>query len=330
MSAQQGLRLRPKNKSSILSSEDLIRMRSFGERGRQSQDRGTYCARTGPLPLLPSGPGGVHRIATRRTRRLTVHHIKEFRNRKFEGKETRRNWTGLSVEMGYGGIMRWRGISTESRSESFLPLAVQLKRIRDNSERYVPAETLAIHERAIAELRQRNAAQAALGVGDRVRDFILPDHNGMQVRSADLLAKGKLIVAFFRGRWCPYCVTQLEALQFIARDLEAKGASLVAISPQTVHHNSLTADQHEISFPLLSDRGNSIADAFGTKHTVPQEQLELYRKVFVNLSHLNDAAPDTLPLPSTFLIARDGVIQWASVVEDYRVRPEPAELLSRA
>ena len=224
--------------------------------------------------------------------------------------------------------MRWRGISTESTPDSYLPLAVQLQTIRENTEKYVAPATLAIHERAIAELRERRIAENALPTGTAAPEFALPDQNGNLVSSRELLASGKLAVVFFRGRWCPYCVTQLESLQFILPELRERNIQLVAISPQKVHHNFLTADQHKLRFPLLSDAGNEVAAKFGVRYTVPLEQAGLYRSIFVNLPHLNDNAPDTLPLPATFLISQAGVIERAQVDPDFRVRPEPADLLS--
>lgn len=224
--------------------------------------------------------------------------------------------------------MRWRGISHESTPESHLPLAVQLQRIRENSERYVHPETTAIHERAIAHLRATQVPGRTLAPGAAMPAFSLPDQHGATITSTSLLARGKLIVTFFRGRWCPYCVTTLESLQFIYPEIQARGASLLALSPQKVQHNFLTADQHHLRFPLLSDPANAVARAFGVAYTVPAEQAALYRSVFVNLEHLNDNAPDTLPLPATFLVSASGLIERAFADPDFRVRPEPASLLA--
>lgn len=224
--------------------------------------------------------------------------------------------------------MRWRGLSHESTPESHLPLALQLQRIRENSERYVTPETTAVHERAIAHLRATNVPAGALAPGARMPAFSLQDQHGALVASTSLLAHGRLIVTFFRGRWCPYCVTTLESLQFIYPEIQSRGASLVAISPQKVQHNFLTSDQHHLRFPLLSDPENALARAFGIAYTIPAEQAALYRSVFVNLDHLNDHAPDSLPLPATFTVGPAGVIEHAYADPDFRIRPEPASLLA--
>src|SRR5438270_68664 len=136
--------------------------------------------------------------------------------------------------------MRWRGISTESTPESYLPLAVQLQTIRENTEKYVAPATLAIHERAIAQLREERIAEHALQPGSAAPSFSLLDQHSTMLHPRDLLALGKLAVVFFRGRWCPYCVTQLESLQFLLPQLREQNIELVAISPQKPHHNFLT------------------------------------------------------------------------------------------
>ena len=223
--------------------------------------------------------------------------------------------------------MRWRGASTETHPDSHLPLTVQLRQIQENSERYVPVDKLAIHERAIAQLREQKTAARVLQSRERAPEFVLLDQRSREVKSKELLAHGKLIVIFFRGRWCPYCITQLESMQFILPEIKARGASLVALSPQKVHHNFLTADQHKLNFPLLSDRGNAIARQFQAEYKVPPEQLDLYRSVFINLGHLNDDAPDSLPLPATFIVASSGIIERVFADEDFRSRPEPANIL---
>ena len=224
--------------------------------------------------------------------------------------------------------MRWRGISTESTPDSYLPLAVQLQTIRENTEKYVAPATLAIHERAIAQLRGERIAERALQPGSPAPQFSLLDQHSTAISSTGLLKSGKLAIVFFRGRWCPYCVTQLESLQFLLPQFRERNIHLVAISPQKPHHNFLTADQHKLRFPLLSDEGNAVAAQFGIRYTVPPEQAALYRSVFVNLPHLNNNAPDTLPLPATFLISQNGIIERAHTDPDFRVRPEPADLLS--
>jgi peroxiredoxin len=132
-----------------------------------------------------------------------------------------------------------------------------------------------------------------------------------------------------RGRWCPFCVGQMEAMKAIYPQIKEAGASLVAISPQTVHHSYLMADQHKLRFPLLSDAGSKVANAFGLAYRVPDYQQEIYRRVFVNLPFVNGDESWQLPIPATYILARDGTILYASANPDYTDRPEPGDILSR-
>jgi peroxiredoxin len=157
----------------------------------------------------------------------------------------------------------------------------------------------------------------------------LNDQNGKSISSADSLANGPLIVIFFRGRWCAFCVATLEAWHDALPRVKATGANVVAISPQQVRHNAFTADQHQLRFPLLTDEGNRVAQRFGIAYRVPQEQEQLYRRSFVNLPHLNGDDSWQLPLASTFVISPEGKIVFVHVSADYRERAEPSEVLDR-
>ncbi len=144
--------------------------------------------------------------------------------------------------------------------------------------------------------------------------------------SADLLARGRLVLCFFRGRWCPFCVAQLEAMNLALPRIEQAGASLLAISPQTVQQSYFMADQHRLRFPLLSDAGNTVARQFGLVYRVPAEQENVYRRAFVNLPFANGDDSWALPIPATFILDGHGIVIYASANEDYTDRPEPEEI----
>src|ERR1700687_2200517 len=92
---------------------------------------------------------------------------------------------------------------------------------------------LDIMQRATAELIAGTQAQRARKAGDVAPEFTLNDSDGKPVSSRERLAKGPLVVWFYRGVWCPYCNLELQALQAALPEIAARGASLVAISPQT-------------------------------------------------------------------------------------------------
>jgi peroxiredoxin len=228
--------------------------------------------------------------------------------------------------------VRWRGTSTDTALQPIKPgtLAEKLLEIKAGIAQYVRPENQAVNDRVIAELRKRGIGNQVLPVGADAPAFELADQHGSLVRSQELLAKGKLIINFYRGRWCPFCMTELEAWREALPQIEAAGASLVAISPQLQRHGAFTADQHKLRFPVLSDVGNQVARAFGIVYDVPEEQKALYKAVFVNLEHLNGMKYEewSLPLPTTYVIGQDGRVDYAFASADYMDRAEPAEVLA--
>lgn len=223
--------------------------------------------------------------------------------------------------------MKWRSLQESVPSVDFRPLREIYAERKELIAKYVPAETQAVHAAAVVELKGRKIAASALSAGSQAPSFEVPDHDGKLVPSGSLLARGRLVICFIRGRWCPFCVGQMEAMNLLVPLIEEAGASLVAISPQTVKQSYFMHDQHKLCFPLLSDAGNKLARAFGLVYRVPAAQGAVYRRAFVNLPFANGDQSWELPIPGTFVIDRDGTVMWARADEDYTVRPEPAEIL---
>jgi peroxiredoxin len=210
-----------------------------------------------------------------------------------------------------------------------------LDRITQNTRALVQAERLAISEQATAELFATGIEDRVLQLGADAPEFTLRDAlTGKAVRSADLVALGPLVVKFFRGRWCPYCVTELETWRDLHARLRRMGALLVAISPQTPRQNDFTLQQHELPFPILSDPAAKVAEQFGVAYTVPVAHRRYYQSILVNIPFINsggtyETAEETawrLPLPATFVIKAQKIV-FAEAHADFRVRPEPADAL---
>jgi peroxiredoxin len=224
--------------------------------------------------------------------------------------------------------MKWRSLEETGPGTDLRPLREIFAERKELIARYVPAHAQAVHERAVAELKVRGIAASALAVGAKVAPFEVQDHDGKVVRSSDLLNRGWLVICFIRGRWCPFCVGQMEAMNLILREIEQVGASLVAISPQTVRQSFFMHDQHKLRFPLLSDGRNKVAREFGLVYRVSAEQESVLRRAFVNLPFANGDDSWELPIPATFVLDRDGRIRSVSANEDYTERPEPAEIVA--
>ena len=223
--------------------------------------------------------------------------------------------------------MKWRSLEESSPALDTRPLRQIFAERKELIAKYVPPETQAIHARAVAQLKEKHFAANILPVGAKAPTFDLPDHDGRIVRSSDLLAKGTLVLCFIRGRWCPFCVGQMEAMNLVLPQIEQAGATLVAVSPQTVKQAFFMHDQHKLRFPLLSDADNQVARKFGLTYRVTDDQEAVYRKAFVNLPFTNGDDSWELPIPATYIVDREGTIRYASANEDYTERPEPDDLV---
>lgn len=190
-----------------------------------------------------------------------------------------------------------------------------------------PASIHAVMQRATAELIASGLADRALKAGDAAPVFSLPDAQGKLVSSVELLAQGPLVVSFYRGVWCPYCNMELQALEQALPAFNERGASLVAISPQSQANSRKSQRENALGFPILSDSGNEIAASFGLRFKLPDYLAELYMSLGNNLPVINGDQSWTLPMPARFVIGQDGIIRYAEVNPDYTLRPEPSELL---
>lgn len=191
----------------------------------------------------------------------------------------------------------------------------------------VPRPVIETMHRATAELKATGQAERARSVGDKAPAFTLEDAEGNVVSSEALLAKGPLIVSFYRGVWCPYCNMELQALQAALPEFETLGASLVAISPQTAPNSRKSMRENKLSFPILSDVKGETGAAFGLRFALPDYLVELYKSLKSDLPTFNDDPSWSLPMPARYVIGQDGTILYAEVNPDYTQRPEPDALL---
>ena len=212
----------------------------------------------------------------------------------------------------------------------------RLDRITQNTRALVQPERLAISEKAAEDLFHTGIEDRILKVGAQAPSFTLEDAaTHKPVRSADLIALGPVVINFFRGRWDPYCVTELEAWRDLQPQLRDRGALLVAISPQTTRQNDFTLQQHGTRFPLLSDPGAKVAEQFGVAYTIPPGHRRYFQSILVNIPfhnaglsyHNATEASWRLPLPAVFVVDRTNTIRFAEAHADSRVRPEPTDIL---
>lgn len=209
------------------------------------------------------------------------------------------------------------------------PLQDQLDEITANTRKLVQTERMAVGERAVEELFATGIEDRILPVGAMAPEFVLKDSSGKLVRSADLLAVGPLVIKFFRGRWCPYCMTELEAWRDLYGRIREGGALMVAIGPQIQRQSDFMVGQHGLPFPVLTDANLEVAEKFGLVYTVPEYHRAYYLSILVNIPFMNGEQSWRLPLPATYVIGQDGKVVYAEAHADFRVRPEPEEAIEQ-
>jgi len=206
-------------------------------------------------------------------------------------------------------------------------LATRLLDMHDQLATMLPADVLSALD-AYAERLGREDYPAALRAGRTAPKFVLPDHRGEAVSLEALLAAGPVVVAFYRGQWCPYCNTQLHAYQEMLPEFSARRAQLVAISPQTPDNSLTTAERHALAFPVLVDAGSRVADQFGIALSIEGAMRDLHAGVGADLSAINGDSSWRVPVPATYVISQDGLIAADWIDGDFRHRAEPAEILA--
>ena len=191
----------------------------------------------------------------------------------------------------------------------------------------LPAAASQTIDAGIAAVHAAGLAQHSLRAGQVAPDFTLADANGQPVNLLYLLAQGPVVLVFYRGNWCPYCNVQLRAYNQALADFKGFNATLVAISPQTPDLTSLTAEEKELQFPVLSDLGNVVARQYGLAYQVGDAVYHTLHGVGIDLAVFNGDDSGELPLTGTFVIAQDGTIAWAATEANFKQRPDPAVLL---
>ncbi|MFD8594391.1 peroxiredoxin-like family protein [Kitasatospora sp. NPDC059646] len=204
----------------------------------------------------------------------------------------------------------------------------ELRAFFESRQKQLPTEVREVMQRATRELAASGRAERALAVGAKAPSFTLPSATGRSVALADLLADGPVVLTFYRGAWCPYCNIALRSLQQHHDAVAARGARLVAVTPQVPDESLTQAEKNGLAFEVLSDLGCDTAARYGLAFDLPEDLAAAYARAGIDLERSNAGHPRTLPIPATYVIDRTGTVRWAFVDADYTARAEPADILA--
>ncbi|MHB2052978.1 peroxiredoxin-like family protein [Pseudomonas sp. VEM90] len=194
----------------------------------------------------------------------------------------------------------------------------------------LPTEVLEKFGASLQALIARHPEDHVLKAGDNAPLAVLEDADGKAVDLRALLARGPLVLVFYRGLWCPFCNVVLSEYQQMAGDLAASGATLVAVSAQSRAATLKTRESLGVRYQLLSDPGNQLARQYGIVFELEPELEAVYRALGADLKALNECDDLSLPMASAFVIGQDGRIRHAFVNVDYSERAEPQALIEAA
>ncbi len=180
---------------------------------------------------------------------------------------------------------------------------------------------------AFERLLALDVGKEALNVGEHAPNFSLPNLDGEMKRLSDYLANGPVVINFYRGGWCPFCNLEFKALMDALPEIQAHGATLVGISPELPDVSKETVKQHGIGFDVLSDVGNRVARQLGLIMPVDESLRPHYLNWGMDLVKLNGDDSWELPLPATYVIAKDGLVKAAYINKNYTQRMEPQEII---
>jgi peroxiredoxin len=192
----------------------------------------------------------------------------------------------------------------------------------------VTPEKRAILAEAEAALLAADPASRTPQPGGIAPDFSLPDQCGEQVALHERLARGPVVLVFFRGAWCPYCTLTLRAWQEALPALRRVGGQILAVSPQPTQGCARMADRDMLDFRVLSDAGNQVARLYGVAYEMPEGLRPFYRKLGHDLPEINGTGDWVAPLPATFVIRPDGRVAHVHVGPLAHQRMEPREAIA--
>ena len=209
-----------------------------------------------------------------------------------------------------------------------MSLTQLLKEHADESAAKFPDAIKQIMRNAIDELSESQLVSKALKTGDQFPSFALPNAKGVEIDSKSVLERGPLVIAFYRGGWCPYCNIELKALQSALSEFKTKGAQLLAISPESPDNSLSTIEKNSLEFEVLTDNNNQFAKSINLVYQLPQELVSLYKKFGIDLEDSKDNSSNELPISATYVIDTSGKIIYDFIEEDYKLRADPNEILS--
>ncbi|HZD14728.1 MAG TPA: peroxiredoxin-like family protein [Pseudonocardiaceae bacterium] len=216
----------------------------------------------------------------------------------------------------------------EKLPEGPFDLTKELARWRELRDVVMPADVVARMDRATTELAASQILTQVVAVGGRAPSFVLPNAVGKEVSLDRLLARGPVVISFYRGVWCPFCNLEQRALQQALPQITALGASLVAISGMTPDNSMSMVERLGLTYEVLTDAGLLVARRYGLVFELPEYLRQAYFRMGHPIPQFNGTTEHTLPIPATLVVDTGGIIRFAYANPNYMHRADPADVLA--
>lgn len=168
-----------------------------------------------------------------------------------------------------------------------------------------------------------------LKIGEKVPESVLiTNPDGDSIEFSSIIAEEKVIVVFYRGGWCPYCIRQLSALSQIKDEIDSLGFKLYGITPDQFDSLGVSQVKSQSEYEIFSDSKAELITAFGIGWEVDSTNYIKYRDSYgMDVEEWSGEKHHILPVPAVYII-ENGVIQFSYVNPNYSVRLKPETLLA--
>ena len=172
------------------------------------------------------------------------------------------------------------------------------------------------------------SAPEGLFIGSKAPDFKAKDQYGQVIRLKDVLKKGKVVLVFYRGQWCPYCNKELKRLEDSLQLIKDKGATLIAVSPEKPENVTKTVEKTSATYSILFDDGLKIMKAYDVAFELSENVLTRYKNAGLDVEANNGTNGKYLPVPAVYIIDKESMVIYRFFEPDYKKRASVKEILA--
>ncbi|KZF19198.1 AhpC-TSA-domain-containing protein [Xylona heveae TC161] len=208
-----------------------------------------------------------------------------------------------------------------------MSLTTELQNTYNGFHETAPKEVSDIFKNTTADFKASYDSSKAIQPGATFPKFQLSDATGKQVSLDDLLAKGAILISFYRGEWCPFCNLELRALQKHLDEFHAKGVTLVAVSPELPDQSLSTSEKLSLKYPVLSDVDNKLAKQLGILFAQPESVGKVFESFGMDWKKMYGNNSLEVPVPATFLVDKKGILRNSFIDAEYQNRLDPETAL---